>query len=90
MPSAPTDDPKLPEVISPVGEGFTWVARITAVGLGMALPAVAGSWLDRRFDTGFFALAGLVVGLATALAWIVRLSNAAPGGRRGRGRRETR
>lgn len=90
MPSKPTEEPKLTEVISPVGEGFTWVARITAVGLGMSLPAVAGSWLDRHFGTGFFALAGLAVGLATALAWIVRLSNSAPDGRRGRGRRETR
>jgi hypothetical protein len=72
---------------SPMGEAFTWVARITAVGLGMALPAVAGTWLDTRLGTTFLGPAGVVVGLAVALAWVVRLGATAPARPRRRGRR---
>lgn len=81
------DAPPPHDPVSPVGEAFTWVSRITGVGLGMALPAVAGSWLDARLGTRFLAPAGLVLGFVSALAWIVRLSRSAPSVSRRRTRR---
>lgn len=71
---------------SPTGEAFTWVARITAVGMGMAVPAVAGTWLDTRLGTSFLGPVGVAVGLAVALAWAVRLGAASPARRRSGGR----
>lgn len=59
---------------SPVGEALAWSSRIMAVGAAMFLPAVAGGWLDVQFGTRFLAPAGLVVGFAGGLAWLVRLT----------------
>ena len=59
---------------SPVGEAMAWAARITAVGLAMMLPTVAGSWLDRRLGTTFLGPVGLVGGFVAGLAWLVRLA----------------
>ena len=64
---------------SPLGEAVVWVSRITAIGLAMFLPAVAGSWLDARLGTGVLGLLGLVIGFAAAISWLVQLQ-------RGRGR----
>jgi len=61
-----------------MGEAFTWVSRITAVGLGMALPAAGGSWLDARLGTRFLGPLGVVAGLALALVWVIRLGATAP------------
>lgn len=50
-----------------------WVSRITAIGLAMFLPAVAGNWLDARLGTGFLGLVGLALGFSGALSWLVQL-----------------
>ncbi len=84
MPASDRDESSPPDPVSPVGEAFTWVSRITGVGLGMALPAVAGSWLDARLGTRFLAPVGLVLGFVSALAWIVTLAKSTPAVRRGR------
>ncbi|MFM7245311.1 MAG: hypothetical protein ACKO40_14225 [Planctomycetaceae bacterium] len=60
---------------------MVWVSRITAIGLAMFLPGVAGGWLDVRLGTRFLGPLGFVVGLGTALLWLSRL-----GSGRGRGR----
>jgi F0F1-type ATP synthase assembly protein I len=57
-----------------VGEAFTWASRIIAVGVAMFLPAVAGSWLDERLGTGFFAIVGLAVGFTAGLAWLIQMT----------------
>lgn len=62
---------------SPVGEAMQWASRIMAMGLLMFLPAVAGSWLDTRFGTGWIGLVGLVIGFGAGIAWLVQI------GRRG-------
>lgn len=75
----------------PIGLAMDWVARITAVGLEMALPAIAGQWLDRRLDTNFLGLAGLVIGVAVGF-WHLLLMTRSPGrksGRRKVGRRDS-
>lgn len=65
-----------------MGEAFTWVARITAVGLGMVVPAAGGSWLDTRLGTTFLGPLGVVAGLALALVWVTRLGVSTPSFRR--------
>ena len=47
------------------------------MGLLMFLPAVAGTWLDARFGTGWIGLAGLVIGFVGGITWLAQL------GRRG-------
>ncbi len=66
--------------ISPIGEAMVWVSRITAIGLAMFLPGVAGGWLDARLGTRFLGPAGFVLGIGSALLWLSRLGT--PGGRR--------
>jgi len=58
---------------SPIGEAVVWVSRITAIGLAMFLPGVAGGWLDSRLGTRFLGLAGLALGFSVAIAWLVQL-----------------
>lgn len=82
MPDDPHDHRDHERPSSPMGEAFTWVARITSVGLGMAVPAVAGTWLDTRLGTSFLGPVGVAIGLAVALAWVVRLGASAPARRR--------
>jgi len=57
-----------------------WVSRITAIGLAMFLPGVAGGWLDTRFGTTVLGPAGFVLGIGSALLWLSRLGT--PGRRR--------
>ena len=57
-----------PTRISPLSAGLQWATTITTIGLEMALPALAGVWLDRRFGTGpiwtvVLALLGVVVAM---------------------------
>lgn len=63
---------------SPVGEAIQWASRIMAMGLLMFMPAVAGTWLDARFGTGWMGLVGLVVGFVGGIAWIVQLGRRSP------------
>lgn len=67
--------------MSAIGEAMGWVARITAIGLTMFLPGVAGTWLDDRLGTAFLGPAGLIFGFVVAVATLARL-------RGGSGRRE--
>lgn len=48
---------------NPMAQALIWVSRITTVGLEMVLPALAGGWLDRRFNTSFWTPVGLVFGV---------------------------
>jgi hypothetical protein len=52
---------------------MVWASRIIAVGLAMFLPAVAGNWIDARLGTGFVGMAGLVLGFALGITWLVQL-----------------
>lgn len=58
---------------TPIGEAMAWVSRIMAIGLVMFLPGVAGGWLDTRLGTSCFGLAGLVLGFAAAITWLVHV-----------------
>ena len=60
--------------ISPIGIAFTWVGRITAIGLVMVLPGVGGAWLDRQLETTVLEPAGFLLGFILGLTSIVRLA----------------
>lgn len=58
---------ELPDSPSSLSLGLTWAYRIIAVAAEMVLPGLAGAWLDRRFGTGFLALAGFGLGVSLGL-----------------------
>ena len=53
-----------------------WVSLITAVGLEMVLPGLAGQWLDGQLGTSFFALAGFALGIAGGLWHLLVMTKA--------------
>jgi hypothetical protein len=62
---------------SPVGEAFTWAARIMAIGFMMFLPGLLGTWLDTRFETGFLGPVGFILGVSLAIARLVMIGRGA-------------
>ena len=72
MPS-PKLDPRR-RLGSPVGEALVWSSRITAIGLAMFLPGVAGGWLDERLGLRVLGPAGFMVGFAAALYWLTGIA----------------
>ena len=52
-----------------MAEAMGWVAKITTVGLEMALPAMFGSWLDSRWGTRYFGLLGVSIGVPVGMVW---------------------
>jgi F0F1-type ATP synthase assembly protein I len=71
-----------------------WATSVTSIGLEMALPALAGWWLDRRFGTTpiwtvILALLGVVVAMRHLWELAKRLNRAsAPPRRRDADRRD--
>lgn len=61
---------------SGVATGVAWASRIMSIALEMALPGLAGYWLDGRLGTRVvFTLIGVTLGLALGgwqLAMIAR------------------
>ena len=51
-----------------------WVAKITTVAFVMFLPAVGGRYLDHRFGTNYWALAGLIFGLVAGMWHLLRIT----------------
>jgi ATP synthase protein I len=69
MPDAPPDDR------SPMAAALDWTARITTIGLEMALPAGGGFWLDRRFQTTpIFSAAGAMLGFAVGFFHLLQIA----------------
>jgi len=67
----------------PLALAMEWVAKITTVGLEMALPAIGGGYLDRRLGTGYWALVGVGVGMSVGL-WHLLLMTRPKAAERGR------
>ena len=60
---------------SPMAQAAEWVSRITTVALEMVLPGILGSWLDKRWDTGFLGLVGFALGVTLGtwhLIWMTK------------------
>jgi hypothetical protein len=62
-----------------------WVGRVFGVVSAMVLPAWGGSWLDERFGTRLFALLGVVLGLATGMAYLLVMTRSGGDGQRRHG-----
>ncbi len=60
--------------IPPIEAAFTWVGRITAIGLVMVLPGITGDWLDRQLDTTILEPVGFLLGFVLGLTSVVRLA----------------
>jgi hypothetical protein len=58
-----------------------WVAKITTVGLEMALPAIGGGYLDRRWGTNYWALVGVVVGVTVGMWHLLQMTRPKKGQR---------
>ncbi len=54
---------------------MTWASRATSIAMEMALPPLLGSWLDRRWGTGYALLiVGGVLGFMLGVMSLVRLA----------------
>ncbi len=53
-----------------------WAAKITTVGLEMALPAIGGYYLDRRLGTSYWALVGAVFGVVCGMWHLLQMTSA--------------
>jgi hypothetical protein len=52
-----------------------WTSLVTSIALEMALPALAGHWVDKKLDTGpLFVSLGAVFGLAVGLWHLLRIT----------------
>jgi uncharacterized protein YqgC (DUF456 family) len=73
-----TDERPQPD---PLALAMEWVAKITTVALEMVLPAVGGRYLDKRFGTSFWALAGLALGVVVGIWHLLQMTKP-PGGKK--------
>ena len=60
--------------LAPMALAMEWVAKITTVGLEMALPAIGGGYLDRHLDTSYWAPVGLVLGFVVGFWHLLQMT----------------
>ena len=65
-----------------MAQALVWISRITTVGLEMALPAIAGQWLDSKLQTSFLGVVGLVFGVVAGF-WHLMVMTRPPSSRPG-------
>ncbi len=64
-----------PDDRAPQALAMAWASRVTTISMEMAVPPLAGHWLDQRFGTkGLFLVLGAVLGLVTGMWHLIRLS----------------
>ena len=69
MPQQPTDNRP------PMAVAMEWSARITTIGLEMALPAGGGYWLDGRMGTSpLFTALGGILGLVLGMLQLLQMA----------------
>jgi hypothetical protein len=51
-----------------------WVAKITTVGLEMALPAIGGGYLDHKLGTTYWALVGVILGVVLGMWHLLQMT----------------
>jgi hypothetical protein len=59
---------------NPLALAVEWVAKITTVGLEMALPAIGGKYLDDSLGTSYWALAGVIVGVVVGMWHLIQMT----------------
>jgi uncharacterized membrane protein YqaE (UPF0057 family) len=66
---------------SAVSVGVRWAHRMIAIGFEFALPPLAGSWLDRRWQTGsLLTIIGAIFGFLAGMIHLVGISREAAKG----------
>jgi len=66
--------PGEPEFRPVAAEALRWVARVTAIGLEFAVPALVGRLLDLGLGTGpWLVVSGALLGLAVGMLHVLRL-----------------
>jgi uncharacterized protein YqgC (DUF456 family) len=65
----------------PMAQAVDWVSKITTVALEMALPAIGGGYLDKRFGTKYWALAGLVLGFVVGMWHLLQMTKVTGSGK---------
>lgn len=55
-----------------------WVSKITTVALEMVLPAVGGSYLDKRFGTQYWTFLGVVFGFLVGMWHLLQMTKPKP------------
>lgn len=64
---------------SPMTLAIEWLARLTTIGLEMALPAGGGYWLDLRVGTApLFVILGAILGFAAGMFHLMQIARGDP------------
>lgn len=59
----------------PLAVAMQWATHVTSIAMEMALPGLAGLWLDRQLGTGFaFLIVGTVLGFSAGMLHLLRLT----------------
>lgn len=59
---------------SSLSAGLEWASRITSLGLGFALPLVAGHYADRQFGTKpALLVVGIILGFVVGVVQLTRI-----------------
>jgi F0F1-type ATP synthase assembly protein I len=66
---------------NPIALAMEWVAKITTVGLEMALPAIGGGYLDQWLGTTYWALVGVVLGVIVGMWHLLQMTRPKTGPR---------
>lgn len=70
-----------PSPRSSLSRGIEWASRITTLGVGFALPILAGHYADRRFGTKpALLVVGLILGFAAGAVQLARITRDASRG----------
>jgi Putative F0F1-ATPase subunit Ca2+/Mg2+ transporter len=70
---------------SPLSSAIEWVGRITAVGLEMVLPGLAGKWLDDRWGSApLLTFVGFGLGMVAGIWHLLIMTSARKADRRPR------
>lgn len=60
--------------LSWLAEGMRWSAMITTVGLEMAVPGIAGWWLEKQTGIPYLAILGLAIGPPLGLWHLIMMT----------------
>ena len=64
-----------PDNRPPMASAMRWVSTATTVSLEMAIPAVVGVFLDKRFDTlPWLTVIGALLGLGTGMTHLLKIA----------------
>ena len=60
----------------PIAQAMEWASRISAIGLEILVCIWLGSWLDKKLDTTYWSVVGVIVGPAMGFWHLLLLTGA--------------